>query len=396
MTDNIHELLDRVFADLDPLDSSVEDEIALSEDPIWMCVSSQSQTSRHKVLLVGSTAAILTLSAAVLPVLMTSSDAPSAAAAMLNRAATTSARHDVLPQLAAGEYYYQDDTVTLACTFSSPRLPAQDQISYVSTGTVQSWIGANGDGRVSITPSPMGADGSHFATPGDESLWVAAGRPYIPCALQDFSNRLSGNLANLNPNAQGQIGKYESSGAGFFGFGFTLGTSSVSSIVAGATNVDALPSNPGELASLLAEGRVNVDGSVARAPQICPVRGVVGGDTGCSPTQEVEVVERLLQLPDASTKLAPVLYHVLSQLPGASLKTDVVDSMGRSGDEVSIPIGGGEVFSVTLSSTSGTLLACAVSQQAVASGESGPSSLPDSITYGPITVVTGLGNVPQG
>ena len=69
MTDNIHELLDRVFADLDPLDSSVEDEIALSEDPIWMCVSSQSQTSRHKVLLVGSTAAILTLSAAVLPVL---------------------------------------------------------------------------------------------------------------------------------------------------------------------------------------------------------------------------------------------------------------------------------------------------------------------------------------
>ncbi len=252
-----------------------------------------------------------------------------ATAAELKSVAYLDAAAAALPTLADGQYYYQESQVSLVCQFSSPSMPSTQLITYVSDGTMQSWSNSAGQGRVTITPSPIGTGGSHFATPGDKSEWLEAGSPYVPCALSNASNQLGGNPANASTTSPSG---YASSGVAYVGFGFNLASNSVTTDLLGTTNINNLPANVSQIASMLANGEINVDGSSVSAPQPCRVDNPLTTGMGCNYAQQLGVIEQLLQLPDASSKLGSTLYNVMAQMPGAVSLGRVTTIDGDAGD----------------------------------------------------------------
>jgi hypothetical protein len=306
----------------------------------------------------------------------------SAAAATLKEAATVDAPAAALPVLGAGEYYYQDSVVSQVCSFADPSMTAN--ITYIAYGTMQSWSNGAGSGQVTVTPSTFDGAGSHFATPQDQAAWVAAGEPFVPCALADASNELAGNPANANtvPAFPGDAFSI----SGYAGFGFFLGPQGEdfsSSELAGATNINNLPSDPATIEAMLADGEIGLDGSLSSTPQVCPWGGA--SDTiGCSDSQQVSIIQHLMSAPDASAKLGAVLYQVLSQMPGATEVGTVTTTDGQSGAEIIVSNAENERFVVVLNPTTGSLYSCSE----LISGDPAPAA---QITYGPINVVQGIG-----
>lgn len=386
----------RLVAVLDPIDDNHAREIASHLDLVWAKVEGcVRQRHRRRIYVGGLSLASLTALVLVLVEVLPTALTPSAAAAVLMRAAGNAAASSGLPGLAPGQYYYQEDSVSLACSFTSPAVPAGESLTYDSAGTVQSWINGDGKGRVVITPSAVNDGGGHFATAKDQAAWVAAGRPFVPCALGSATNALNGNPANANPNAQGSVGQYVASGSAFVGFGFTLAQNSTASDAADGVNIVNLPDSESQLAMLLASGEINADGSIASAPQVCPADGVPGSAPGCSTAQQLALIEQLLQIPDASAKLASLLYTVMAAMPDASASTNVIDATGQVGDAVSVSNGAGEALQVMLNPATGALLSCAVVPTDVPSHSSSATQPMGSITYGPISVTTGATVVPS-
>jgi hypothetical protein len=350
-------------------------------------------------LIVGS-ASLTTLVAIglVLVSIFVSTPSMSAAAAQLAKAADSDAAAASLPSIALGQFYYQDSAVSMVCQFSSPSMPANESLTYVSDGTMQSWSNQSGQGQVAITPSAVDANGSHFATAQDQAEWLAAGSPFIPCALGGPSNELNGNPANANTIPP--YGGFASSGTFYGGFGFTLASNSVTTDLSSATNVNNLPTNVAVISSMLANGEINLDGSASTAPQACPADSAPGASPGCSTAQQLAVIEQLLQLPDASAKLGAVLYQVMAQMPGATLSSNVTDSLGQIGEAVTVPTFEDEEFEVILNATTGALLSCS---ELVASNTGNALTTPSAqayepvgkISYGPIGVVQGIGSLPS-
>jgi hypothetical protein len=338
----------------------------------------------------------------------------SAAAATLQRAALADASSAALPGLGAGQYYYQEAEVAMDCIFASPTSPL---IRYVSTGTVQSWTSPNAAGQIVITPSAMGQNGSHFATPADEAAWVAAGKPFVPCALASPSNTLMGNPANTE--TQGSLGGYSATVSGYSAFGVILGDAKVATpvdvngvpslLLSGASNtalsagvnVANLPSDVSQLATMIANGEINADGSVSTTPQVCPVNAMPGAGTGCDTNQQLALIKGLLQLPNASAKFGSVLYQVLAEMPGATVTTNATDAFGNNGTSVTVPVNVGTTttggLQVLIDPTTGTLLS---STELLRAGFGIGSNVtlfpPDaSMSYGPISVVPGSGALPS-
>jgi hypothetical protein len=305
----------------------------------------------------------------------------SAVAATLQAAAAADRHAAALPALAAGQYYYQASQVSLVCSFGGTNMaPGEPLLTYIANGTMQSWTAADGSGKVVITPSAVGADGSHFATPGDEARWVALGKPFIPCAFGDSSNKLAGNPANANN--QSTYGGYITTVGGYGGFGLTLASSSQTSLLSATTSINNLPENVATISSLLAAGQINTDGSVSSTPQTCPVLdGPSGLATGCTPSEQLSVIELLIQLPDASAKLGSVLYQVLANLPNAQLVGSVTTTNGDIGTAVQVPQGGNQAFQVVLNPATGALVSCTE-----LSTSNGVTSSLGSISYGPVQV----------
>jgi hypothetical protein len=385
-TDNLYELLRA----LDPLTTDLDAQNASRSEEIWANVVTQHRDARTPVRrrrwLVGSGSLAVVASAAALVIGLLPGAAPlSAAAATLTSAAQADASAAALPTLAAGQYYYQRSGVSMVCKFASPSMSSN--VTYIAEGTMQSWTAGDGSGKVVFTPSPVGADGSHFATPQDQAAWVAAGSPFIPCALMNPSNAFIGNPANSNP---GKYGGYATSVSGYTGFGFMLSSFTQSSQLAAGTSVNNLPSDVGRLSSMLANGEINTDGSVSSTPQICAAgTGPTSATPGCTTTQQLGVIEQLMQVPDASAKLGSALYQVLAQIPGTTQAGTVTDAMGRTGTAIIVPLDQNEQFEVVLDPTTGALLSCS----ALIAGQPAPAA---QMTYGAISVVQGVGAIPSG
>lgn len=271
-------------------------------------------------------------------------------------------------------------------------------MTYVSNGTLESWTSSDGSGKVVIAPAPVDANGSHFVTPQEQAQWLAAGSPFIPCALGSAANALDGNPANVNP---GPYGGYAATGEGFSGFGLSLGSSTVTTELASGTSVNNFPSNVAQISTMLANGEINTDGSISAAPQTCPFGGGrPGSPLGCTTLQQLMVIEQLLQLPDASAKLGSVLYDVMAQMPGASKIGLVTDSFGRSGEGIAVPVGSGEEFEVVLDPSTGVLLSSTSlivsnSNDALSQPSTSPYTPEAQMTYGTISVVQGVGTLPK-
>lgn len=414
--------LDDLLRALDPLSEELDQENARHRDEVWTQVIAQGAPARshsRRRRLIGASS-LATVGAAIALVLGLLPGTPplSAAAATLHQAALADASSATLPTLAASQYYYQVAQVTMTCEFAGTNAVGSDPwIAYVSKGTMQSWTSSDGSGQIVITPTPVNEGGSHFATAADESKWVAQGKPFVPCALAGASNQLGGNPANANQ--QSSYGGFATSVVGYGGFGFILGIARVAkpvtvngipvSLVIGAgqtkilsqgANITNLPADVGQIASMLATGEINTDGSVSTSPQVCPVDAVANAAPGCGTNQQLALIEQLLQLPEASAKFGSVLYDILAQMPGATVATNTTDSFGNAGSTVTVPLGGSATsdseFQVVLDPTSGALLSSTALNRVAPDGTISASYSPEAaISYGPIAVVQGIGALPN-
>lgn len=361
------------------------------EDEVWLIVTRSLEEARprrrvHRYELVGSVGTAVTATAVLIATL--GGTTTSALAATLHAAASADSHAARLPRLAAGKFYYQDSQVSLTCNVTSPSMPAGDApITYIANGTMQSWTTVGGAGKVVLTPSRINGNGSHFATAEDEARWVAAGEPFIPCALINQSNQLGGNPANADHD--GSLGGYSSTVSGYGGFGLSLAMTSETTLLSSATSINDLPSSPAAISSLLANGQINPNGSVSVSPQACPIQDEsTSASVGCTPSEQLEVMEQLIQLPDASAKLGSALYQVLANLPGATLLGPVTTE-GVAGAAVSVPQGDNEAFEVVLNSTTGALISCSELLT-----QNGVTSSIATVTYGSVQVVDGSGSTP--
>jgi hypothetical protein len=387
MTTDVEDL----FRSLDPLTAELDQKNEQRRDAVWDAIVAQQtpspvRTRVHRRRLIGVGSIVTIGAAAALVVGLLPGTAPlSAAAATLQHAALADASSVTLPPLAAGQNYYQESRVSMVCQFSSPSMGDATPLTYVSDGTMESWTSGDGSGQVTVTPSDVGADGSHFATTQDEARWVAFGKPFNPCAVANTTNGLDNNPANANPqNAAGTAGQYATSIVGYSGFGFQLGWGTQTTQLADGTSVNNLPDSVSQIASMLANGEINHDGSVSQSPQVCPSGSGTGG-LGCSTSEQLQIIERLLQLPDASAKFGSVLYQVMAQMPDATLVGSVTDPSGRVGEGVIVPIDENEELEVILDPATGSLLSCAA---LVEDSASAALATPSTSGYSPIAQVT--------
>ena len=392
-TDYVEEVLraiDPAISDLTNVTQSHRDEIwhtivtSLVKDP-----PRNTQRTRH-ARRSWSIGALGASAVAAVTLLVTLGSVPtSAVAATLKVAAAADTHTAVLPMLSSGQYFYQEAQVSLVCQFGSPNMAqGESLLTYVANGTMQSWTATDGSGKVVITPSAIGAGGSHFATPADEARWVALGKPFIPCALSDSSNQLGGNPANANH--QSVYGGYAATVSGYGGFGISLASASQTSLLNATTSINNLPQSAAMISTLLANGQIGADGSLSSSPQVCPVLDGSGGSApGCTPSEQLSVLEQLLQLPDASAKMGSVLYQVMENLPGATLVGPVTTADGTAGTAVLVPSGTNTAVQVVLDPASGALLSC--SELLTSSDVTSPIG---SISYGPVQIAQGQGVAP--
>ncbi len=353
---------------------------ARDSDDVWrelleMIEAPAPRRSRRRVRSLFVVSSFGLVGGAVALVVATMSIAPlSAAAATLQRAARLDASAAALPVLGPGQTLTQGEEVSMTCQVSSPSMvQGATPITYLAAGTVTSSTDAAGQSTVTITPSALGADGGHFAYATDEARWVAAGRPFIPCALGGAANQFDGNPANSNQGSA--YGGYSATVSGFGGFGFIV-SSSPSSIDGYVAQVNELPSDPAQLVLMLAAGEVAPDGTTSPNPQACPLTPSAT-TTGCDATQQVEIVAQLLQLPEASAKFGSVLYQVAATLPGSRLVGTVTTPLGTSGTGVVVPLGTQETLELVINPSTGALLECVASTNGV------PVA---TVSYGPLTV----------
>ncbi len=387
-TASVEELLRAI----DPAEDAQLDQDVI--DALWLqirdrmdepSVRTHSRARRYwGVSLSGAAAAAAAL------VLVLSGTPTSALAATLKTAASQSAAEAAFPSLGPGQYYFQQSSISLTCEVSSPAMsPGEAPLTYVADGTIQSWTTGDGSGQVVITPTPVDAGGSHFISPAEQARWIALGRPFIPCALSDSSNQLGGNPANANTGSA--YGGYASTVSGYSGFGMTLASTPQTTLLTSAANVNSLPQSPAAILALLGAGRIGVDGAVSSLPGACPINdGTSTQSVGCAPSEQLAILEQLLQLPDASAKLGSTLYQVAESLPGATLLGPITLPSGATGTEVQVSLSPDESFQIVIDPSSGQLISCG--EQVATNGVWSQVGL---INYGTVAIVQGRGVVPS-
>jgi hypothetical protein len=316
-----------------------------------------------------------------------------AAAAELRQMAGADAAAAALPTLSADQYYYQESAISLTCEFGSPTMGASEPLlRFIARGTVERWTNSLGSGMVVTRAAPLGADGSHFASVAERRRWLSDGKPFIPCALKSKDNYLSNNAANFDETDLHHL--HSATVYGYGGFGhFITSASSTNQLLLGAWMND-LPADSTQLSQMLAAGEINVDGSTSSSPQSCPVNdGTSPATSGCSATEQMSIIEQLLQLPDASAKLGATLYRVALQLPGVTMAGTTSNAFGRRGSAIMIPTGDRTTVEVVIDPRSGELLSCAVLTAPTAGSTA--YRVTGQMSYGPIVVVRGAGMLPH-
>jgi hypothetical protein len=375
--------LDEMIGSLDPVTANVSLDIDAHRDDAWRSIAASIATSRtrrrYPRLVVASSVVTLCAAITLMIGLLPGATPLSAAATTLARAAQRDAGSANLPPLATGQYYYQSSFVSQTCGFAglaTSSNPSPQWIDFVTTGTRETWTASAGSGDVRLSPNPTGVDGSGFATPQDQATWIAEGEPNNFCDQADPVTSTTQRGGSVT---------------GYDGFGYILSVAANTQLTAG-TSVNNLPTDPSTLAQMLADGEINIDGSVAPSPQACPSGSSSStSSTGCSVEEQAELITRLLQLPDASAKLGSALYEVLSQLPGSELVGPATNAYGQMGTEITEPLGEYELLKVVVNTTSGALLETEVTSTPAYSAQPYTAPLDVKASYGTIEVVNGSG-----
>jgi hypothetical protein len=403
--------LEELLRSLDPINDDLHLEMALHRDGVWDRVLAQVTPSKHRIrrhLIAAGSVATAGAAAALVVALLPSNSPPNAAAATLHRAALNDAAVVTLPSLEAGQYYYQETQITLTCSFAGMTSSGWGPwVTYDADATMQSWTAPNLPGQISITPTAIGQGGSHFASPSDETNWVAEGKPFIPCSFQGPPTLPNSTITGVSPSLSPVPAEPESIES-FNGFGFMLPaqnttppspTSVGAPTSVAANSLLALPDDVSQIQAMLANGEINPDGSVSTTPQVCPMDAASGAAPGCNTNQQLTLIEQLLRWPEASAKLGSVLYQVLEQMLGAVVTTNTTDSFGNTGTTLTVPEGESanrsEEFQVVLDPATGALLSSTLLGNTNPNGTTNATYTPGAaLSYGPVDVVSGLGTLP--
>ncbi|MGA2036203.1 MAG: CU044_5270 family protein [Acidimicrobiales bacterium] len=301
---------------------------------------------RRRTILGGMAAAGVLLAAAALPDTLIGRS-PSAAALVLDEAATAATSQAPLPPLGAGQYYYQANIELQGCAM---QLPDGTFVRYSEPDTHKNWVASDGTGSVQLVADP----GGRWVTPQDQARWQAAGSPRNDCV------QTTGMLPSSSDAA-----------------------------------ILALPTDPKVLGSLIAQGRVDDIGQIVPSPGHCtPSQTTPGAATRadyCTTERQFDLVNNLLGSPVAVKKLGAVLYQILSQLPGVEVVGTRTDALGRAGTAVEDPSSGDVIV---LDPSTGTLLETQSLAQAGSPDGITSGTVVGSTTFGPVSVVNGLGTLP--
>lgn len=255
--------------------------------------SSRPRLVRVSLLATVPVAIAILLAVTLLP--GTEAPLPSAAATTFHRLSLVATT--VPTTLGSGQYYYTEvERPTYQIAVGTT--PGHAFNEYLD-GTVQTWVAADGSGRVVTTTDPT----PQFWTAADRAAWVASGRP--PAAVPP--DQLT-TVEQLGPNSgsevNGPIPLYDVSG---------------------------LPTDPNALAQVLSHGE-KPGNNLASLP-----KGISSLDfvSNCA-TRACALFERavsLLQGPDvgATAAFRAALYQVLATVPGVTLLGPTTNPGGRSG-----------------------------------------------------------------
>jgi hypothetical protein len=175
-------------------------------------------------------------------------------------------------------------------------IPSNENYLVLQPLVVQTWLAADGSGRMAQTVKP---GPPLFLNPADRAKWIASGSPGFGAAM------------NINS---------------------TFGPGGSSPWVVPLATLSALPTNPSVLGPLLAGGKIDEVGSFMpnlRAPFHPQSVGF-----------QIEAIAGLLGQPYASPALRSALYQVASRLPGVHLLGAVADGIGRRGTAVEYTLNG--------------------------------------------------------
>jgi hypothetical protein len=313
---------------------------------------------RSTVAALGAVAAAVTVAVVLLAVSSSTQVAPASAALVLIKAAQAAAVQTVPPPLGPGQYYYEKTVVLLNCSFGwNDNLSEESaQAVYLTPSASQFWTASDGSGSVKSSAQGPG----HFQTSAEQTAWAKSGAPNE--CIEPAST------THYQPSIDREPG------------------------------LPSLPSNPSALAALIAAGRVSDAGQVTSDTGRCPSQNgeapqIFAPGQACSVAAQFDIVNNLLELPEASNKLGPVLYRILAQLPGVEVIGTRTDALGRTGTAIEDP-NSGDV--VVLNATTGTLLeieTLSTAKLAVVGVPTG--SVLDSTTFGGVSVVDTDGALPS-
>ena len=263
---------------------------SVTADEVLVMAASPSSPRRRnmgRVLVltgVGSVVLVIALIAALLAAPSGTPGGPTrAAAAELHLLA---ARAADIPSLGRGQYYYSEIERQTNELAGSLALGGPEIHEYLN-GTQQTWVNAQGYGRMVITTDPT----PQFFTKADRDAWIAAGSPPAPVPPNELHEEVT-----VTPNWAG-------------GFSATP-----------LFHVGDLPTDPTALEQVLASGRFNAQ--LTNSP-MCR-------EADCT---VVAAAAALLQGPDigASPALRSALFSVLAHVPGVVDLGTITDKGGQSG-----------------------------------------------------------------
>jgi hypothetical protein len=263
---------------------------SVTAEEVWTKATSRSLPRRRharRVLVltgVGSVVLVVALIAAVLAAPSGTPGGPTRAAAaelhlLANRAAD-------IPSLGPGQYYYSEIERQTNEIAGSLALGGPEIHEYLN-GTQQTWVNAQGYGRMVITTDPT----PQFFTKTDRDAWIAAGSPPAPVPPNELHEDVT-----VTPTWAG-------------GFSATP-----------LFHVGDLPTDPSALEEVLASGRFNAQ--LTNSP-MCR-------EADCT---VVAAAAALLQGPDigATPGLRSALFSVLAHVPGVVDLGTITDKGDQTG-----------------------------------------------------------------
>jgi len=377
------ESLEERIRAIDPLTPEVESDLQSRRDYLWRRVHTEYEHGQvprpgHKLqVALASCISAIVVSSIVTFVLDRADSGTHQASSLLSEAAKSSEATIGLPKLRHNQYYLQQTDQTVYCSFTVSK---KVDVHFLTDDVRTTWTRPLNPQFVLKSIESSAFSGIGWASPVDKKNWVKAGRPYNPCVGASQDGALSAISTSVDLSVP--IG------------------SRTMSVFAGIRRIytrsfvqnRGTPLNSFTEFNLLADGRINPSGSVSRFPQRCPVMRVHidkwSTSELCSVGDQLQILEQLMRLPDASLDYRGLLLEAMAHDPNVE-EIQFHSSVLRN-DDIAFedPKSG---MTVVLSKKNGALIK--ILFEKIFTGSTGcnciaNNSTPGDISFGAVRVVT--------